>query len=116
MNKKQSILALIIPSLGALALFGWSIGYPFVYSIISGDLSNFPDFVVYINVCIMMFGVPAWVWVALALASFTAGFWFVFNSVRQPQFKGAQVLGLVLTVVPLVVIGLAPCFADYYGP
>ena len=68
MNKKHSIFALIVPSLGALTLFGWSIGFPFVYSSLCGGVSDFTDLWVYLNVCIMMFGVAAWIWVFIALA------------------------------------------------
>ena len=116
MNKKHSIFTLIIPTLGALLLLGWSLGYPLVASITSGDLSDFPDSVIFGHVYIQMFGLPAWVWVIGALGCFGSGLWLVLNAVHEHAFKGAQVLGLILAMVPSFIVGLGPFFAEYHGP
>ncbi len=115
MNRKQAAFAIILPVTGALLLLGWSLAYPLVESIVSGESSNFLRYVIFGHIAIQMFGIPAWIWVGAALICFTIGLRLVFKAAREPVLERSQVLGFALAMVPWCVVGLGPFFAEYYG-
>jgi hypothetical protein len=63
-----------------------------------------------------MFGIPAWVWVSVALACFVAGLRLVLKAAHKPVFEDAHVLGFILSMAPLCVFILGWIFAKYHGP
>ncbi|MGB0744688.1 MAG: hypothetical protein ACPGSB_09190, partial [Opitutales bacterium] len=103
MSRKQLILRLSLPVIGALLLFGWVIGLPLAGSIVMGEISDFFGTLKFVQVYIRMFGIPAWVWVTVAFACFGAGLRLVLRAAHRPEFAGAQVLGLILSMAPLCV-------------
>ncbi len=107
MNKKQSLLALMVPSLGVLLMVWWSLGRPLLDHFPFGSFMDYPRAVMAAHAQVMLFGTEAGVWVVFALACFGTGVWLVLKAVHDAEARIAQRFGFVLACVPLVMIGLA---------
>ena len=108
MSKKQITLLLILPSIGAIILFGLTILLPIV---LTPPNSKYPTLLHYVLFCIIMFKLPLGLWVLLAASCFAIGIILVINKVKSLQFKGVKAIGLLLTCVPSIILILFLIFS-----
>jgi len=118
MKRKHAILILILPVLGALALLFWSLGLPLVACLSEHSTSpkKYWEFIVFAHVCIFMFGIPAYAWIPSALVGFGAGAWLLLSARSRNRGWIGITIGIVLSLLPIILISLAPLFGDYRGP
>ncbi len=118
MKRKYAILILILPTLAALSLLFWSLGLPLIACLCehSTSLKKYWEFIVFAHVCIFMFGIPAYAWIPSALAGFGVGAWFLLSAQSQNRGWGGIAIGVILSLLPIVLLCLAPVFGDYRGP
>ena len=116
MTKKQAILTLSLSTLGAIVLLGWSIVGALVATITTGRFSDFVGSWLFQHATVKMLGVSALIWLPLSLISFGCGCWLFLRPMKDGPSRGLQLLGFALSLLPLIVVGLSPFFAQYDGP
>jgi hypothetical protein len=118
MKRKHAILILVFPALAALALLFWSLGLPLIACLSehSTSLKEYWGFIVFAHVCIFMFGIPAYAWIPSALAGFAIGAWLLLSARSQDRGWAGIAIGIVLSLLPIILLSLAPVFGDYRGP
>jgi len=70
----------------------------------------------FINMCVVMFGIPAYAWIPSALIGFGLGTWLLFSAQSRNRNLGIIILAIALLLLPIFVLSLAPFFGKYIGP
>ena len=98
MNGKQAKLALILPVCGFVVLLAVLTVMPFLLLFLA------------------LWRLPLILWVFMSFLFFGLGCWFVLSSTRRPLFKGAQLIGIFLTLSPTALMIASFFFSETIGP
>jgi len=117
MKRNKAILALAVPTVGAVALLFWSLGFALIECFYNGScsLGEFFKAVGFIHLTVFLFNIPAYVWIPSALAAYGVGVWLVLTSGYRKRKITFMILGILLSLLPTILIALAP-MSEYKGP
>ena len=104
-----------LPALGALALVGQMIILPVILGIMSGGLPGIVFGFVYCHFLATLFKVHILLWNIISVSSFACGFWLAKGSPEQSRPDAKQVVGLALTMVPVLLFALLIIFGEGHG-
>ena len=118
-TRKKALLALALPTLGALVLLAWSLlgGIMIMNGFQNGtwNIKGFLESMAFMHVSVLLFTIPIYAWIPASLSAYGIGVWLVLLSAHQARRVPLFVLGMLLSLLPSILIALYP-FCKCRGP